>query len=98
MPRFFSFGLAVGLFAGAGVTPAQVRDDGAAAFRVRSDFTAGLNADAGWARALNEDVTIHADRPFRIRYEVWSCIRMAAWSPFMSGKLPSVMKNYPQNV
>jgi len=39
-------------------------------FRVRSDFAAPLNADRGWAGALNEDVTIGADRPFRVRFEV----------------------------
>ena len=39
-------------------------------FRVRSDFAAGLNSDQGWAGALNEDATIHADQPFRVRFEV----------------------------
>jgi hypothetical protein len=39
-------------------------------FRVRSDFGVPLNADHGWAGAVNEDVTIAADRPFRIRFEV----------------------------
>jgi len=39
-------------------------------FRVRSDFGAPLNADRGWAGALNEDVTIAADQPFRLRFEV----------------------------
>ncbi len=42
------------------------------AFRVRSDFTAELNADAGWAGALNENVTVDAERPFRIRFELES--------------------------
>jgi hypothetical protein len=41
-----------------------------AGFRVRSDFGAPLNADEGWAGALNQNVTIEADRPFRIRFEV----------------------------
>ena len=41
-------------------------------FRIRSEFSAPLNADRGWAGALNEDVTVHADRPFRIRFEVES--------------------------
>jgi hypothetical protein len=40
------------------------------AFRVRSDFGADLNSGQGWAGALNESVTIQADRPFRIRFEV----------------------------
>lgn len=39
-------------------------------FRVRSDFAAGLNADAGWAGALNENVTVQTDQPFRIRFEL----------------------------
>src|SRR5688500_8141994 len=40
------------------------------AFRVRSDFTAPLNSDQGWGGALNEDVAVDADRPFRVRFEV----------------------------
>jgi hypothetical protein len=55
---------------GCGVEPAQLGVSGQPAFRVRSDFTTPLNADQGWAGALNEDVTIHADRPFRVRFEV----------------------------
>ena len=43
---------------------------GPSAFRVRSDFTAPLNSDQGWARALNENVTVNADRPFRVRFEM----------------------------
>jgi hypothetical protein len=43
---------------------------GQVGFRVRSDFTAPLNADRGWAGALNEDVVIDADKPFRVRLEV----------------------------
>ena len=39
------------------------------AFRVRSDFAARLNANQGWAGQQNEDVTVLADRPFRIRFE-----------------------------
>ena len=38
-------------------------------FRVRADFTAPLNSDHGWAGALNENVTVQADRPFRLRFE-----------------------------
>lgn len=66
------------LFAGGAGALAQVGEGGSPAFRVRSDFTAGLNRDTGWAGAANEDVTIHADRPFRIRFEV---IRPAATPP-----------------
>lgn len=39
-------------------------------FRIRSDFTAPLNADAGWAGDANEAVTVFADQPFRLRMEV----------------------------
>lgn len=39
-------------------------------FRVRADFSAPLNADRGWAGELNENVTVVADRPFRLRFEV----------------------------
>ena len=40
------------------------------AFRVRSDFTAALDSDQGWAGAPDADVTVQADRPFRVRFEV----------------------------
>ncbi len=43
---------------------------GQTAFRVRTGFHAALNADHGWAGALNENVTIYADQPFRVRFEV----------------------------
>lgn len=43
---------------------------GQSPFRVRSDFDSELNADEGWAGALNESVAINADQPFRIRFEV----------------------------
>lgn len=39
------------------------------AFRIRSDLTVPLNADAGWAGGLNEDITVLADQPFRLRME-----------------------------
>ncbi len=39
-------------------------------FRVRSDFAAALNFDSGWAGNLNENVTVVADQPFRIRFEM----------------------------
>ncbi len=59
------------------VTPPAVRPQSNAqtGFRVRSDFAATLNSTDGWAGALNENVTIVADRPFRIRFEVeWKSI------------------------
>lgn len=40
------------------------------AFRVRTDFTADLNADAGWAAAVNQAATVQADHPFRLRLEL----------------------------
>lgn len=60
---------------GAAVTPVALPGNDASrctltAFRVRSDFEAGLNADTAWAGAANESVTISADLPFRIRLEV----------------------------
>jgi hypothetical protein len=51
-------------------------------FRVRSDFAAPLNADWGWAGALNESVTIPADRPFRVRLEVEVPSDPATRAPF----------------
>ncbi|MFO7582474.1 sialidase family protein [Guyparkeria sp.] len=56
------------------------RDAGAAnetayqqtAYRVRADNAAGLNSDVGWAGATDKDVTINADSPFRLRFEVES--------------------------
>jgi hypothetical protein len=41
---------------------------------VRSDDTQGLNVDAGWAGALDTNVTIDAEKLFRIRFEVASTI------------------------
>ncbi len=65
------FLLALSLLAtGCGREPAAGRADGQPGFRVRSDFAAALNADQGWAGALNENVTVQADRPFRVRFEV----------------------------
>ncbi|NBB73009.1 MAG: hypothetical protein GVY35_04940 [Bacteroidetes bacterium] len=40
------------------------------AFRVRADADAGLNADAGWAGAVGENVAVHVEQPFRLRVEV----------------------------
>ena len=39
-------------------------------FRVRSNFAAPLNSKQGWAGALNENVVVYADQPFRIRFEL----------------------------
>ena len=62
--------LALSTLAACVADPASVGSSGASAFRVRSDFTAGLNADTGWAGAVNENVTVNADQPFRLRFEV----------------------------
>jgi hypothetical protein len=59
--------LSISLLAGCAGSPAA---GGQPAFRVRTDFTAPLNSDQGWAGALNETVTVPADRPFRVRLEV----------------------------
>jgi hypothetical protein len=40
------------------------------AFRVRTGFTADLNADAGWAAGINEPATVPVEQPFRLRFEV----------------------------
>jgi hypothetical protein len=66
LPALFS----ISVFAGWGVDAARAGASAPPAFRVRSDFAAGLNADQGWAGAPNENVTIYADRPFRVRFEV----------------------------
>ncbi len=55
---------------GCGGAPGPTNAGGQPGFRVRSDFSAGLNADQGWAGALNENVAVTADQPFRIRFEV----------------------------
>jgi hypothetical protein len=52
------------------VRSAQTPPNGQPGFRVRSDFSAPLNADSGWAAPVNADVTIQADRPFRLRIEI----------------------------
>jgi hypothetical protein len=62
--------LALPLLAGCLAEPVRLAAEGETAFRVRSDFSAPLNDDRGWAGALNENVTIAADRPFRLRFEV----------------------------
>lgn len=42
------------------------------AYRVRTDFTAPLNGDAGWAADINTPATVVADQPFRLRLELES--------------------------
>jgi hypothetical protein len=71
MKHFRTLGLfSISVITACGVETAQRERSGQPSFRVRSDFTAPLNSDRGWAGTLNEDVTIYADRPFRVRFEV----------------------------
>jgi hypothetical protein len=64
--------LLAAVLASAGVETGGAAERGSAqtAFRVRSDFTAPLDADQGWAGAADADVAVEADRPFRVRFEV----------------------------
>jgi hypothetical protein len=62
--------LSISLLAGCAANPPSPDTSGQPAFRVRTDFTAALNSDQGWAGALNENATVFADRPFRVRFEV----------------------------
>ena len=78
VPAFFS----MTLLAGCASDPGPAGAGGQPAFRVRSDFAAALNADQGWAGALNENVTIPADRPFRVRLEVEQPPDIAIRAPF----------------
>lgn len=45
------------------------------ASRVRGEFNSALNADTGWAAAINQSAVVHADEPFRIRFEIESDLR-----------------------
>ena len=49
-----------------GMTPTYAQPN----FRIRSDDSQTLNADAGWEGALNANATIDAHKRFRIRFEV----------------------------
>jgi hypothetical protein len=65
---FLSFFM-IALLTACGGPPEQRVGKGKPGFRVRSDFAAKLNSERGWAGALNENVTVCADQPFRIRFE-----------------------------
>ncbi len=56
----------------------SARMDKQTAFRIRADFDAALNASKGWAAGVNEPATVHADRPFRLRFEVEASPRVEA--------------------
>ena len=66
IPAFVS----ISLLAGCASDPGPAGGACQPAFRVRSDFRGGVDADQGWAGALNENVTSPADRPFRVRLEL----------------------------
>lgn len=59
--------------AGGAASPA-----GQPSFRIRGDAHAPLNADTGWAAALNEAADVQADRPFRLRIELERPVAPAA--------------------
>lgn len=69
-PRMKPYRFSAALLSFAIVASAHGASSGPVAFRVRSDFTAPLNADQGWAAALNGNATVNADQPFRLRFEV----------------------------
>ena len=68
--RIFALSLIALLFTTITELTAQTDGRGKHGFRVRSGFDATLNSEDGWAGALNENVTVYADRPFRIRFEL----------------------------
>jgi hypothetical protein len=82
MPFRISALISISLLAGCASGPGSADAGRQPAFRVRSDFAAALNADQGWAGALNESVTIPADRPFRVRLEVEQTAGAATRVPF----------------
>ena len=68
--RILTLFLTAFLFTAFTEVTAQTDERGKPGFRVRSGFNAALNSEEGWAGALNENVTVYADRPFRIRFEL----------------------------
>ena len=66
---FLLFSVTIMLISFAG-SPVKLAGSGKPGFRVRSDFAAPLNVEQGWAGTLNENVTVFADQPFRIRFEL----------------------------
>lgn len=59
--------VAIGVAFKEGTPPTQVVNQ---TFRIRSDDSQTLNADAGWAAAIGADASIAAMQRFRIRFEV----------------------------
>ena len=74
--------LTLSLLVGCAADPPSPGTEGQPAFRVRTDFRAALNSDQGWAGALNENVSVPADRPFRVRLEVEQPPGAEARAPF----------------
>jgi hypothetical protein len=60
------------LVSGVQAQDGAVPDTEVTAFRFRSSFEAGLNVDAGWAAAENEQSQLWYDQPFRLRLQVMS--------------------------
>jgi hypothetical protein len=67
---FLSLFLTAVLLLTCSTPPEKLGGIGKPGFRIRSDFSAMLNSDQGWAGALNENMTIYADHPIRIRFEI----------------------------
>lgn len=92
---------------GCGSREAESELGSQSAFRVRSGFESGLNVDEGWAGALNESVTIQADQPFRLRFEVEPSAAMngmsfglqyrrneGAWEPVEAHDFPHPLREF----
>ncbi len=62
--------LAVVLIAASAYSRSAAQGKDAPSFRVRADVDTPLNTDSGWAGDTGENVSIAADRPFRLRLEV----------------------------
>lgn len=75
-----AIGLAAVVALNAGCTPSEKESSKAyavdknqltqSAFRFRSEVNESLNSDTGWAAPANENISVLADSPFRIRFEV----------------------------
>jgi len=73
------------------------------AYRVRSDVQVGLNADQGWAAAINQAASVEADHPFRLRFEVEASEEMTSprryrleWRRNDGAWAPLPAENFPQ--
>ncbi len=66
----FTLLLGIVLFTACADTDMTEVKNGEPGFRIRSDFAASLNSDHGWAGDLDKNVTVIADQPFRVRFEI----------------------------